>query len=326
MANVKYYYDSGSSQYKRHYQSAGERIGNAVKVFLLSLCIAVTVVVAYSIYFESPNEVRLKNEIAQLEVQYKTLDQEINSLHVVLAAIEERDDNVYRAVLGTDPIDKAIRKGGTGGVDRYRDIRKKNLDHENMVVTLFSKLNNLKSKLYIESTSQQDLLQLAETKHQQFAAIPAIQPISNRQLTALASGFGTRIHPIYKVLKMHTGIDFASPVGTPVYATADGIVEVVEEVAGGYGKMIIIDHGFGYKTRYAHLNDFAVPLGKKVKRGEQIGYVGNTGVSTAPHLHYEVLLKGEHINPIHYFFNDLNADEYERITQIASIQNQSLGN
>lgn len=326
MANVKYYYDSASSQYKRHRRSVGEKIADAVKVFLLSLVIALTLVIVYSIYFESPNEIRLENEIVQLEDQYKTLDQEINSLHVVLAAIEERDDHVYRAVLGTDPIDKAIRKGGTGGVDRYRDIRKKNLDHESMVINVFSKLDKLKSKLYIESTSQQDLLQLAETKHQQFAAIPAIQPISNRQLTALASGFGNRIHPIYKVLKMHNGIDFASPIGTPVYATADGIVEVVEVAAGGYGKIIIIDHGFGYKTRYAHLNDFAVPLGKKVKRGEQIAYVGNTGVSTAPHLHYEVLLRGEHINPIHYFFNDLNAEEYERITQIASVQNQSLGN
>ena len=158
-----------------------------------------------------------------------------------------------------------------------------------------------------------------------FAAIPAIQPISNKQLIALASGFGMRIHPIYKVKKMHTGIDFAAAIGTPIYATADGVIDKLNVSFSGYGKTIEIDHGFGYRTRYAHMHGFAVQQGQKVKRGDLIGYVGDTGLSTAPHLHYEVFVNGIHANPVHYFFNDLNPAEYEKIIELASIENQSLG-
>jgi murein DD-endopeptidase MepM/ murein hydrolase activator NlpD len=166
---------------------------------------------------------------------------------------------------------------------------------------------------------------LAEKKEMLFAAIPAIQPVANKQLIALASGFGMRIHPVYKVKKMHTGIDFAASIGTPIYATADGVVDQLEISFSGYGKMIEIDHGFGYRTRYAHMHGFAVKKGQKVKRGDLIGYVGNTGLSTAPHLHYEVFVNGAHVNPVHYFFNDLNPAEYEKIIELASIENQSLG-
>jgi len=234
-------------------------------------------------------------------------------------------DNIYRIVLGAEPIDKNIRNAGVGGADRYADIRDKNLIDEDMIVALSEKVDKLKRKVYIELKSQDELRSLAEKKVKLFAAIPAIQPISNKQLVALASGFGVRIHPIYKVKKMHTGIDFAAPIGTPIYATADGKVEEVSVKFSGYGKMVVLDHGFGYKTRYAHMHDFAVRTGQNIKRGELIGYVGDTGVSTAPHLHYEVMLNGVLINPVHYFFNDLSPDEYEKIVELSSIENQSLG-
>jgi murein DD-endopeptidase MepM/ murein hydrolase activator NlpD len=166
---------------------------------------------------------------------------------------------------------------------------------------------------------------MADNKEKLFAAIPAIQPIANKELIALASGFGMRIHPVYKVKKMHAGIDFAATIGTPIYATADGKVDYTQVSFSGYGKMIEIDHGFGYRTRYAHMHGFVVKQGQQVKRGELIGYVGDTGLSTAPHLHYEVMINRAQVNPVHYFFNDLNASEYEKVIELASIENQALG-
>jgi murein DD-endopeptidase MepM/ murein hydrolase activator NlpD len=286
---------------------------------------AVGLLILYTNYFESPKELLLKNEVNELKYYYSKLEEDVALMNETLQGIERRDDNIYRAVLGAEPIDKSIREAGIGGVDRYSDIREKNIIHKDLIVELREKADKLKRKLYIESKSQDDVVSLAEKKEAQFAAIPAIQPIANKQLQALASGYGMRIHPIYKVKKMHTGIDFAAPIGTPIYATADGKVEEVSIKYSGYGKTIVIDHGFGYKTRYAHMHDFAIRQGQTVKRGELIGYVGNTGVSTAPHLHYEVLLNGILINPVHYFFNDLSPAEYEKIVELASIENQSLG-
>jgi len=235
-------------------------------------------------------------------------------------------------VLGAEPIDKSIREAGVGGLDRYEDIKNKSILHADLITKLSESVDNLRRKIYIESKSQyiesksqDDVVNLAESKEKLFAAIPAIQPVANKQLIALASGYGLRIHPIYKVKKMHTGIDFAAAIGTPIYATADGVIDKLNVSFSGYGKMIEIDHGFGYRTRYAHMHGFAVRQGQKIKRGDLIGYVGDTGLSTAPHLHYEVFVNGVHANPVHYFFNDLNPAEYEKIIELASIENQSLG-
>jgi murein DD-endopeptidase MepM/ murein hydrolase activator NlpD len=278
-----------------------------------------------SSYFESPKELILKNEVKEMEFYYNNLLQEVDKLHNQLGNMEYRDDNIYRVVLGAEPIDKSIREAGIGGIDRYEDVREKNIIHEDIIVKLSENIDNLRRKIYIESKSQDEVVELAESKEKLFAAIPAIQPVANKQLIALASGFGWRIHPIYKVKKMHTGIDFAAAIGTPIYATADGSIDKVDVSFSGYGKVIEIDHGFGYRTRYAHMHGFAVRQGQKVKRGDLIGYVGDTGLSTAPHLHYEVFVNGIHANPVHYFFNDLNPAEYEKIIELASIENQSLG-
>jgi murein DD-endopeptidase MepM/ murein hydrolase activator NlpD len=286
---------------------------------------AIGLLFLYSSYFESPKELILKNEVKELEFYYEKLNHEVESLHKVLNNIEHRDDNIYRIVLGAEPIDKSVRNAGVGGADRYADIREKTIEHEDLVVALHEKVDKLRRKLYIESKSQDEVVHLAEKKEKLYAAIPAIQPISNKQLIALASGFGQRIHPVYKVKKMHHGIDFAASIGTPIYATADGKIAVVDVKFSGYGKVVEIDHGFGYRTRYAHMHDFAVRVGQNVKRGDLIGYVGNTGTSTAPHLHYEVHINGVQVNPVHYFFNDLTAAEYEKVLELASIENQSLG-
>jgi murein DD-endopeptidase MepM/ murein hydrolase activator NlpD len=286
---------------------------------------AVGLVVLYSNYFESPRELLLSNEVKEMEYLYQNLNKEVSKLDNELAHLEHRDDNIYRAVLGAEPIDKSVREAGIGGVDRYEDIKKKDLVHEDFLIKLHERVDKLKRKVYIESKSQDDVIALAENKEKLFAAIPAIQPVANKELIALASGFGMRIHPVYKVRKMHTGVDFAAAIGTPIYATADGIIDKLEVSFSGYGKQLEIDHGFGYRTRFAHMHGFAVRYGQKVKRGDLIGYVGETGLSTAPHLHYEVFVNGIHVNPIHYFFNDLNAKEYEKVIELASIENQSLG-
>ncbi|MEQ1585692.1 MAG: M23 family metallopeptidase [Cyclobacteriaceae bacterium] len=325
MARIKYYYDTETCKYERIKTSTGDIILNTLGILSLTVAMAVGLLILYSSYFESPKELILKNEVKELEFYYENLESEVERLHKQLSNMEYRDDNIYRVVLGAEPIDKSIREAGVGGMDRYEDIKEKNIIHEDIIVKLNESVDNLRRKIYIESKSQDDVVDLAESKEKLFAAIPAIQPVANKQLIALASGFGLRIHPIYKVKKMHTGIDFAAAIGTPIYATADGVIDKLDVSFSGYGKMLEIDHGFGYRTRYAHMHGFAVRQGQKVKRGDLIGYVGDTGLSTAPHLHYEVFVNGIHANPVHYFFNDLNPAEYEKIIELASIENQSLG-
>jgi len=325
MARIKYYYDTETCKYERVKTKKTDIILNMLGILALTGVMAGGLIILYFNFFDSPKEVALKNRIKELEYYYEVKGKEVDLINEAVDAVAYRDDNIYRIVLGAEPIDKNIRNAGVGGADRYADIRDKNLIDEDMIIALSEKVDKLKRKVYIELKSQDELRSLAEKKVKLFAAIPAIQPISNKQLVALASGFGVRIHPIYKVKKMHTGIDFAAPIGTPIYATADGKVEEVSVKFSGYGKMVVLDHGFGYKTRYAHMHDFAVRTGQNIKRGELIGYVGDTGVSTAPHLHYEVMLNGVLINPVHYFFNDLSPDEYEKIVELSSIENQSLG-
>jgi murein DD-endopeptidase MepM/ murein hydrolase activator NlpD len=325
MARIKYYYDTETCKYERIKTSTGDIILNTLGIMSLTVAMAVGLLILYSSYFESPKELILKNEVKELEFYYDNLSAEVEKLQSQLTNMEYRDDNIYRVVLGAEPIDKSIREAGVGGLDRYEDIKNKNVIHEDIIVKLSESVDNLRRKIYIESKSQDDVVELAESKEMLFAAIPAIQPVANKQLIALASGFGLRIHPIYKVKKMHTGIDFAAAIGTPIYATADGNIDKLHVSFSGYGKMLEIDHGFGYRTRYAHMHGFAVRQGQKVKRGDLIGYVGDTGLSTAPHLHYEVFVNGIHANPVHYFFNDLNPAEYEKIIELASIENQSLG-
>lgn len=325
MARIKYYYDTETCKYERVRTKNSDIILNTLGILSLTLSMALGLLILYSTYFESPKEIMLKNQVKELEFYYSSLNTDVEDLRRILNNIEHRDDNIYRVVLGAEPIDKSVRDAGVGGVDRYADIKEKNVLQKEVIIALHEKVDQLRRKLYIESKSQDEVASLAENKVKQLAAVPAIQPVSNKQLIALASGFGFRVHPIYKVKKLHTGIDFAASIGTPIYATADGKVLEVSVRFSGYGKMVEIDHGFGYHTRYAHMHGFAVRQGQQVKRGDLIGYVGNTGLSTAPHLHYEVLLNGSHINPVHYFFNDLTPAEYEKIIELASVENQSLG-
>ncbi|HTJ50928.1 MAG TPA: M23 family metallopeptidase [Cyclobacteriaceae bacterium] len=319
MARIKYYFDTESSEYIRVQTRTIDVVINAIGLFLFSSGIAMIILVAYSLIIKSPKESRLTNELKEMEFNYSELNRSVVYLTEILNQIENRDEQIYRIVFGTEPVNYIVRH-------RARSVEKLNSKRLKVIDILNTEVDELKKKLYIESLSQDELFQLSVNKENLYAAIPAIQPISNKQLDAIASGFGLRVHPVYKVIRMHFGIDFAAPIGTPIYATADGEINSIEEKFDTYGKMIVMDHGYGYITRYAHLQEFFVRVGQKIKRGEQIGFVGNTGLSTAPHLHYEILINGKQIDPVHYFFNDLTPKEYEKVVELASIKNQSLGN
>lgn len=325
MAKIKYYYDTETCKYERIKVSRGEVLLNSVGFLSIALIMAVGLVFIFNYFFESPKETRLKNEVKELQYYYNTIQKEVSKMSLVLKEMEYRDDNVYRAVLGAEPIEKSIREAGVGGTERYADLKKSALKESEMILKLSTHIDKLKRKLYIESRSQEDILEMAHSKEKQLAAIPASCPISNRNLLSIASGFGMRTHPILKIRKMHPGMDFAAKTGTPIYSTADGVVDVTNRSFTGYGNMIEVDHGFSYRTRYAHMQGFVVRKGQKVKRGDLLGYVGSTGLSTAPHCHYEVFVNGKQVNPVYYILGNVSVSDYEKIVEMASIENQSLG-
>lgn len=325
MARIKYYYDTETCKYERVKVKTHDIVLNFLGLTALVVSCAIGLLMLYNLYFESPKELRLKNEIAELKDHYDNLKTDVDKMNKILTALESRDDDIYRIVLGAEPIDTEIRNAGIGGADRFSQIRHSTTAFKSEIVMLSEKVDKLKRKMYIQSKSYDEVAELATNKEKLYASIPAIQPLANKELIRLASGFGYRIHPVYKVKKLHAGIDFSAPIGTPIYATADGVVEDINVSFSGYGKRVRIHHGYGFKTQYAHMHEFAVKEKQKVKRGQVIGYVGNTGTSTAPHLHYEVIKNGKKINPVHYFFNDLNSDDYEKIVELASVENQSLG-
>jgi len=325
MARIKYYYDTESCRYERIKVSTWDIIWNSLGFLTLALIMAAGIVFVYIEYFESPEEALLRKENEELRLYYDLLSQEMATANNMLYNLQERDDNVYRVIFGVESIPAEIRSAGIGGSNRYRELIDKGLEREKLIIDNFQKIDKLKKQMYIQTKSYDDIVGMARDKELLLASLPAIQPVSNNELRRLSSGFGTRIDPILKVKRPHRGVDFSLPKGSPVYATGDGVVKMVRASFSGYGKQIEVDHGFGYKTKYAHLNEFLVKQGQKVKRGELIAYSGNTGKSTAPHLHYEVHINSKAVNPVHYFYRDLDSDEYEEILRLASIENQALG-
>ena len=322
MARIKYYYDTETCKYERLKVSAWDVIINTLGFLFVSLIFSAGLVLVYMSYFQSPREAYLEKENAQLELYYELLGKEFDQTNAVLAALKERDDNIYRVIFEAEPT--PIARVNYVEAAKYKNLLDKGLESDELIKSTLLKVDNLKKQMYSQSKSYDEIAKLAKSKTQMLASIPAIQPVSNKELTKLVSGFGMRIHPIYKVKMMHTGCDFSTPRGTPVYAAGDGVVKTVMTNLGGYGKEVEIDHGYGYVTKYAHLDEFKVKVGQKVKRGELIALSGNTGSSTAPHVHYEVIHDDKKVNPVHYFFNDLNPAEYEKMLEYAEVENQSL--
>lgn len=326
MARIKYYYDTESCKYERVKVSTWDIILNLLGFLSLALIMAVGIFLGYNRFFKSPVVAQLEKENQELRFYYDILNKRMDDAGTMLSSLQERDDNVYRVVFEAEPIPSSIRDAGVGGANRYKQLTDQGLEREKLLVDAHGKLDKLKKQMYIQTKSYDELFELAKNKEQYFASVPAIQPVSNEELKRISSGYGPRMDPILKVRKMHYGLDFSAPKGTPIYATGDGKVKRTRKnLLGGYGNQVEIDHGYGYITKYAHMQSFIVKKGQKVKRGELIGYVGNTGKSTAPHLHYEVRKDGKKINPVHFFHQDLTPAQYDEVLRLASIENQALG-
>jgi murein DD-endopeptidase MepM/ murein hydrolase activator NlpD len=324
MAKIKYYYDTETCQYEPVKVSRSEYLTNIAGFLILATITGFGIATVYRNYFPSVKEVNLMKENQELVLKYEFLNRELANTNQMLAVLQERDDNVYRVIFEADPIAPEIRRGGTGGTEKYRELLDEKLKRQDLIISTLSRIDNIKKQMYIQTKSYDELMQLAQQKSTMLASMPAIMPLANKDLQTFASGFGVRIHPIYKVPKMHTGCDLTAAQGSPVYASGDGII-ISSEWYGGYGNQVEIDHGFGYVTKYAHLSAFHCKKGQRIKRGELIGLVGTTGTSVAPHLHYEVIKNGEKVDPVHYFFNDLNPEQYEKMLEIAAQNKQSLG-
>jgi murein DD-endopeptidase MepM/ murein hydrolase activator NlpD len=290
--------------------------------FTGSLIVALIYWVIFASFFDSPKEKALKQEVAQMTIQYDLIHREMANVENVLEDLQKTDDNLYRTIFEAEPIPATLRDGGIGGVNRYEALEGYN--NSSLVIETANRLDKIRKKVYVQSKSFDDLIKLAKNKEDMLKSVPAIMPISNKDLTRTASGFGWRIHPIYKISKFHYGMDFTAPLGTDVYATGNGTVVGILSAQRGLGKHIIIDHGFGYTSIYAHLSNFNVRVGQKILRGDVIGFVGSTGTSVTNHLHYEIKLNGVNVDPVNYYFEDLTAGEYERMIEIASKTGQSF--
>ncbi len=315
MRKVYYIYNPETQTYDRIYPTVRQRIVSYLRRLFVGMGLGVGCFIALLLIFGSPSEKELRKENNQLLAQYNVLSRRVDEAIDVLQDIQQRDDNLYRVIFQADPIPTAIRQDGYGGTNRYEELIE--MANRDLVINTTQKLDMLVKQLYIQSNSFDDVVEMCKNHDEMLRCIPAIQPIANKDLRLTASGYGTRIDPIYGTVKFHSGMDFSANQGTDVYATGDGtVVKMGWET--GYGNIIVIDHGFGYQTRYAHLKNFRTKKGKRVMRGEVIGGVGSTGKSTGPHLHYEVLVKGQPVNPVNYYFMDLSAEDYDRMIQIAA--------
>ena len=327
MARIKYYYDTETCRYERAKVTYTDIVLNMLGFFAVALLMSLGFVLVYNTYFDSPVEVTLKKENRELKKYYAELQGEMDEVNSVINALEERDNNIYRKIYEAEPLSSTIREAGHGGAEEYKDIMEKGLYDEDLVIKTFKKVDKIKRQASIQNQSFDEIMQMAKENEAMLSSLPSIQPVSNPELTKLASGFGMRINPFHKARVMHSGIDFAAPRGTEVFATGSGEVKFVKndsELQTGYGNYIEIDHGFGYVTKYAHLGEIKVKRGEIVKRGQVIGLVSNTGGSAAPHVHYEVIKDGQKIDPSSFLIQGLSDDEYKKLITLASHENQSF--
>ena len=324
MAKVKYYYDSENLAYRKIITKTRKKIG-VVLLFLVASGLfgfLSFIVLLNTPYFETPKNRKQAREIENLKLRYAILNKKMEEVEDVIKFIEDRDNNLYRVYFNASPIPLEERKSGFKEVDRYKDLE--GYDNSQLVTNTTKRIDVLRKELAIQSKSLDDILKLAKAKDKLLAAIPAIQPVRNENLKRMVSGFGYRTDPFTKARKMHEGMDFTAKTGTPIYATGDGVVAKADNTASGFGNHIVIRHGFGYETLYAHLSRYKCKAGQRIKRGDIIGYVGSTGRSEGPHLHYEVHKNGKVVNPLNFYYGNISAVEYVAIAQLANQENQSF--
>ena len=316
-----YFYNPNTLNYERVYPSAKDRFFGILRHLSIGIIIGVGVFFLLAKIFDSPIESLLKKENKLLQTQYEVLSLRLNEALEVLSDIQQRDEDLYRTIFQAESIPESVRKSGFGGANRYEHLM--SLSNAELVVATTQKMDLLNKQLYVQSNSLEELITLGKTQEERNRCIPAIQPIANKDLKRTASGYGMRIDPIYRTPRFHSGMDFSAKTGTDIYATGDGTVTFAAWKQG-YGNCLMIDHGYGYKTLYGHLSKYKARVGQKVKRGEVIGKVGNSGKSTGPHLHYEVIVRGKYDNPSKYYFMDLTPEEYDRMIDIAENHGQVM--
>jgi len=318
---VKYHFNTKSLTVENIQETTWDKIKGFLQIVLAGMVFSVIVLsIGYTV-FDSPTEKALRREIEQYRTQYQILNDRLSILDAVLDDLQERDDHIYRVIFEAEPIPTSVREASFGGADRYSHLE--GLNNSEMIIATTKRVDRIARQLYVQSNSFDEVFEMARNKADMLASIPAIIPIE-RGTERLVSGFGYRIHPIFKRLRMHNRVDFAAPTGTPIFATGNGVIVRATHDHSGFGLMVEIDHGFGYRTLYAHMSKISVRVGQRVSRGEVIGLVGSTGLSKGPHLHYEVIRNGRTVNPVSYFFHDLTPQEFEQIYEISSRINQSM--
>lgn len=322
MKKIKYYYNTHTLRYEKLETPLRVRL---LRIFGFLAAALVTAGIISFIAFQfigSPNERILQRQNRQLRESYYTLRDELGSLELQMKELEKRDNDVYRAIFEANPIPDSARAQELATQLEIATVEK--IKDNQLASSILNTLNNLRSRVTAQQKSYEEVAQLVKDKEKLLAHTPAIQPLSNKDLNRIASGYGHRIDPVYKTVKFHAGLDFSAPQGTPIYATADGRVTTAGSTGNGYGNHVIINHGYGYQTLYGHMVRVKARNGQEVKRGEVIGWVGSTGKSTGPHCHYEVHKNGQKIDPIYFFYNDLTPEQFDLILKKAAASNQSF--
>lgn len=316
MKKVKYYYNTNTLRYEKLVTPLRVKLLR-VFGFLSALAVSCLIVISlYNRFIPKPKDLETEAKYKAMKDNYATLNSKVKTLQQQMAELEKRDNQVYRSIFEANPLPDSAR---AKLVEQKKEIDKVSaMNDDELGRDIANSLNNLAARIAYQTGSYNDIQKLIENQGDKLASIPAIQPVSNKDLTRIASGFGMRIDPVYGTPKMHKGLDFTAPQGTPIYATGDGVVSTAGYSEGGYGNHVIISHGYGYETLYGHMVRLKVAGGQKVKRGEVIGWVGSTGKSTGPHCHYEVHINGEAVDPVYFFYNDLNAEQYDRLLKLAA--------
>jgi murein DD-endopeptidase MepM/ murein hydrolase activator NlpD len=322
MSKTKYRFNPETLQYDLIRQSTKSRIVKFIPKAIVIMLMTSALIIFLSDYIETPHERALRIENEQLLLQYNIMNRRIEEMNKALSEIQKRDNNIYRMIFEAEPIPDDMRKAGFGGVNRYKHLE--SMTNSKLVIETARRLDELYNQYDFQSKSLDAVTELAIYKKEFLESVPSISPISDKEFKRFASGFGYRLHPIYKTRLMHTGVDLTAPTGTPVYVSGKGKVIKAGPSTEGYGKVVIVDHGFGYSSLYAHLHEIKVKKGQTLKRGDLIGTIGSTGRSVAPHLHYEVRYHDKPVDPVNYYFNDLTPEEYDRIIELSQRPTQSF--
>lgn len=322
MKKIKYYYNTNTLRYEKLVVPFRVKLLRILGFLAAAAVTALIIVVLGFQLLDSPKEMLMRQENQRIKEDYVLLNNKVKAMQQQVADLEKRDNHIYREIFEANPIPDSAR---AKRLEKQQEIKlTEGMEDNELAYAVAAVLDNLDNRMAVQKKSYEEIEQMIKNKEKLLAATPAIQPVSNKDLSRIASGFGYRIDPVYKTVKMHAGLDFAAPQGTPIYATADGVVKLAGNTGNGYGNYVVINHGYGYETLYGHQYRVKVKPGERVKRGEQIGWVGSTGKSTGPHVHYEVHKNGQHIDPIYFFYNDLTPEQFDRILKMAASGNQSF--